>query len=100
MNVPLMKGCGDGEFIAIYQRFVHAGGAGPFKPELILVSAGLDIHADDPLGAMNVIPAGFAGLTRLMLDLAREICRGRVVFCLEGRLRRGCDGKRRTGHDR
>ncbi|WP_419661481.1 histone deacetylase family protein [Desulfosarcina variabilis str. Montpellier] len=83
MNVPLMKGCGDGEFIAIYQRlFMPVVRA--FKPELILVSAGLDIHADDPLGAMNVNPAGFAGLTRLMLDLAREICRGRVVFCLEG----------------
>jgi acetoin utilization deacetylase AcuC-like enzyme len=83
MNVPLMKGCGDGEFIAIYQRLLMPV-ARAFKPELILVSAGLDIHAADPLGAMNVTPNGFAGLTRLMLDLAGEICNGRVVFCLEG----------------
>ena len=83
MNVPLMKGCGDGEFISIYQRLCMPV-ARAFKPELILVSAGLDIHADDSLGAMSVSPAGFAGLTRLMLDLAREICHGRVVFCLEG----------------
>jgi acetoin utilization deacetylase AcuC-like enzyme len=33
---------------------------------------------------MRVTPAGFAGLTRLLVDLARETCRGRVVFCLEG----------------
>lgn len=83
MNVPLMKGCGNGEFIAIYRR-LWMSVARAFKPELILVSAGLDIHADDPLGAMKVNSAGFAGLTRLMVDLAREICHGRVVFCLEG----------------
>lgn len=83
MNVPLTKGCGDGDFMAIYRRLLVPV-ARAFKPELILVSAGLDIHKDDPLGAMNVTPKGFAGLTRLMLDLAAEICHGRVVFCLEG----------------
>jgi acetoin utilization deacetylase AcuC-like enzyme len=55
-----------------------------FQPQLIVVSAGFDIHADDPLGGMKVTPAGFAGLTRLILDLARQTCAGRVVFCLEG----------------
>lgn len=83
MNVPLKRGCGDGDFAAIYQRLLvpvaHA-----FKPQLILVSAGFDIHADDPLGGMRVTPAGFAGLTRLLLETARAVCRGRVVFCLEG----------------
>ena len=83
MNVPLIRGCGDGEFLAIYQRLLLPV-AQAFEPELILVSAGFDIHAADPLGAMKVSPAGFAGLTRLVLDLARQICRGRVVFCLEG----------------
>jgi acetoin utilization deacetylase AcuC-like enzyme len=83
MNVPLMRGCGDGEFIAIYRRLLLPV-TKAFKPDLILVSAGFDIHAADPLGAMRVSPAGFAGLTRLILDLARQTCGGRVVFCLEG----------------
>ena len=83
MNVPLMRGCGDGEFIAIYQALLMPV-VRAFRPELVLVSAGFDIHAADPLGAMKVSPRGFAGLTRLMLDLARQSCRGRVVFCLEG----------------
>ena len=83
MNVPLLKGCGDGDFLTIYQRLLVPV-ALAFKPELLLVSVGLDIHADDPLGAMKVSPVGFAGLTRLMLDLARQTCAGRVVFCLEG----------------
>ena len=83
MNVALGRGCGDGEYAALYQRLLRPVVCG-FQPELILVSAGFDIHAGDPLGGMRVSPAGFAGLTRLMLDLARQVCQGRVVFCLEG----------------
>lgn len=83
MNVPLGRGWGNGEFTALYQRLLVPV-ARAFKPELILVSAGIDIHADDPLGAMKVNPAGFAGLTRLLMDIARQTCGGRVVFCLEG----------------
>jgi acetoin utilization deacetylase AcuC-like enzyme len=83
MNVPLSRGCGDGEFAAIYRRLLVPV-ARAFEPQLILVSAGFDIHADDPLGQMKVTPAGFAGLTRLILDIARQTCAGRVVFCLEG----------------
>lgn len=82
-NIPLRRGCGDGDFAAIYQRLLIPV-AYAFKPELILVAAGFDIHAADPLGGMRVSPAGFAALTRLILDLARRICGGRAVFCLEG----------------
>ncbi|MBC2710402.1 MAG: histone deacetylase [Desulfosarcina sp.] len=67
----------------IYQRLLTPV-ARAFKPELILVSAGFDIHGADPLGGMKVTPAGFAGLTRLILGIARQTCAGRVVFCLEG----------------
>ncbi len=83
MNVPMSRGCGNGELVAIYQRLL-APVVRAFKPQLILVSAGFDIHAADPLGAMQVTPAGFAGLTRLIMDIARQTCAGRVVFCLEG----------------
>jgi len=60
-NVPLGRGYGDGEFTAIYQRLLVPV-ATTFRPELILVSAGFDIHADDPLGGMAVSPSGFAAL--------------------------------------
>jgi acetoin utilization deacetylase AcuC-like enzyme len=87
MNVPLSRGRGDADFVAIYQRLLFPV-ALAFKPDLIVVSAGFDIHTADPLGGMQVTPAGFAGLTRLILDIARLSCDGRVVFCLEG----GYDG--------
>jgi acetoin utilization deacetylase AcuC-like enzyme len=83
MNVPLNRGCGDGEYAAVYRRLLTPV-ARAYKPDLILVSAGFDIHSKDPLGGMKVTPAGFAALTRLILDIARQTCGGRVVFCLEG----------------
>ena len=83
MNVPLKRGFGDAEFLALY-REILVPAAREFEPELIVVSAGFDIHTDDPLGGMRVTPAGFAGLGRLMMQIAGEVCRGRVVFCLEG----------------
>jgi acetoin utilization deacetylase AcuC-like enzyme len=82
-NVPLGRGFGDGAFTALYRRLLVPV-VEAFKPDLILVSAGFDIHASDPLGGMQVSPAGFAALTRLILDVARQTCAGRVLFCLEG----------------
>jgi acetoin utilization deacetylase AcuC-like enzyme len=55
-----------------------------YRPELILVSAGFDAHRDDPLADMRVTEAGFAGMTRVLADLAAECCPGRLVFALEG----------------
>jgi acetoin utilization deacetylase AcuC-like enzyme len=38
----------------------------------------------DPLGGMSVSPDGFAGLTRVLMDIARESCDGKLVLTLEG----------------
>ena len=55
-----------------------------FKPELILISAGFDAHADDPLAQLNWVEADFAWLTQRLCDFADWHCQGRVVSCLEG----------------
>jgi acetoin utilization deacetylase AcuC-like enzyme len=83
VNVPLSTGYGDGEYAVIYERILH-GIAPDFKPDLILVSAGFDIHRGDPLGGMKVSPEGFAGLMRIILDIAESCCRSKVVLTLEG----------------
>ncbi len=83
INVPLRAGCGDGEYVALFEKVLQPI-AIEFKPEMILVSAGFDIHHDDPLGGMQVTPKGFAGLTRSVLNTANICCNGRVVMTLEG----------------
>lgn len=55
-----------------------------FRPELILISAGFDAHADDPLANLNWSTEDFTWLTRQICEIADETCDGRVVSTLEG----------------
>ena len=55
-----------------------------YNPDLIIVSAGYDAYAEDPLAGMDVSPAGFAGITRTIVSLAEEVCNGKIIFVLEG----------------
>ena len=55
-----------------------------YEPELIIISAGFDAHADDPLGSMLVTEEGFAEMATRVLDWADRLCGGRVVAVLEG----------------
>jgi len=83
VNVPLTIGYGDAEYLNLFQRVLKPI-ALEYKPELILVSAGFDIYIGDPLGGMNVTPAGFAAMTRALMDIADQCCAGKVVLTLEG----------------
>jgi len=84
VNVPLPGGQGDLDFAGIYQEILRPV-ASEFKPQLILVSAGYDIYFQDPLGAMEVTPEGFATLTSLIMDMAQlPSCQGKIVITLEG----------------
>jgi acetoin utilization deacetylase AcuC-like enzyme len=58
--------------------------AAKIKPDLVLLSAGFDAHARDPLGGMALETEDFATMTRDVLDVANTHARGRVVSCLEG----------------
>jgi hypothetical protein len=61
-----------------------AHAADRFDPQLILVSAGFDAHWNDPLGQMNLSTAGYAQLTRMVIDLAQTLCHGRLIIVQEG----------------
>lgn len=83
INVPLRKGLGDADFAHIYQQLLKPI-ALAFRPELILVSAGFDIHKNDPLGGMKLTPYGFSALTRIVMEISSLCCNGRLVLVLEG----------------
>ena len=83
VNIPLLAGCGDGEFVVLFEKILRPI-ALEFDPEFILVSAGFDIHFNEPLGGMQVTPQGFAALTRSVLNTADHCCGGKVVMTLEG----------------
>ncbi len=83
VNVPLPGGQGDAEYLAVFRELL-APLARAYRPQLILVSAGFDIHCADPLADMRVTEGGLAGMTRLLAELAEECCPGRLAFALEG----------------
>jgi acetoin utilization deacetylase AcuC-like enzyme len=83
VNVPLSMGYGDGEYAGIFEKILKPVTL-DFDPDLILVSAGFDIHGNDPLGGMRVTPAGFAALTSSIMNIAAACCDGKIVFTLEG----------------
>lgn len=83
LNVPLLTGKTDQDFLYVFQNIVKPVAAA-FKPEFILVSAGFDIAASDPLGGMDISPLGFGALARELLDLAGLFSQERILFLLEG----------------
>jgi acetoin utilization deacetylase AcuC-like enzyme len=81
--VPLPGGMGDSEFDQVYTKILTPI-ARAYKPELIMVSAGFDAYFHDPLGGMNVTEKGYARLDSIFIQLAEELCQGRLVYTLEG----------------
>lgn len=55
-----------------------------FAPALIIISAGFDAHARDPLAQLRVREPDFAWLTAELCALAEKHCQGRIVSMLEG----------------
>ncbi|MBP1806397.1 histone deacetylase family protein [Rubellimicrobium aerolatum] len=54
------------------------------RPDLLLISAGFDAHADDPLGGLRLIAADFGRITSRLRDVADRYAGGRVASVLEG----------------
>jgi len=82
VNAPFPIGFGDAEYVHVYSRILKPI-ALEYRPELILVSAGFDPFAQDPLGGMEVTGEGFGALAGIVQDIARETC-GKVLLTLEG----------------
>jgi acetoin utilization deacetylase AcuC-like enzyme len=82
-NLPLPPGSSGSEMRALYSAQVFPM-IDAFAPELILISAGFDAHADDPLANLNWHKEDFIWLTKALCDLASRHCNGRVVSLLEG----------------
>ena len=78
VNVPLPAGSGDDDYELAFTEIVEPA-VRAFEPELVLVSAGFDAHADDPLAGMRVSERGFRELARRSAALAP-----RTAAVLEG----------------
>lgn len=83
INVPLPAGTPAAEYHASFSAAVRAAFA-TARPELVVISAGYDCLAGDPLGGLMLEPEDMYGMTREVMAAADESAAGRVVVVLEG----------------
>ena len=83
LNCPLPAGSGRAEIFECFERKLVPV-MEKFRPELVLISAGFDSRAGDPLGQFKLTDTDFADLTRIVRGIADKTAQGRVVSMLEG----------------
>ena len=79
-NIPMHHGSGDKDFFHAYQDILP-GLVSNFNPDIVLVSAGYDLHAADPLAGLRVTNEGIRNIVRGILSSKENIP---SIFCLEG----------------
>jgi acetoin utilization deacetylase AcuC-like enzyme len=83
LNIPLAPGAGDKKALeAINELLVPA--MREYKPELVVISCGVDCCKGDPLGKLELSNEGIAEMTRIARRIAEDYAGGRVVSVLEG----------------
>ena len=83
LNCPFPAGAGRKEILGAFQEQLMTA-AEEVKPELVLISAGFDSRAGDPLGQFLLTDDDFADLTRVMREIADKHAGGRLLSVLEG----------------
>jgi acetoin utilization deacetylase AcuC-like enzyme len=83
INIPLTAGAGDRVYMDSVDQVILPA-AEVFRPQIVLISAGFDAHANDPLGGMRVTAEGFGAIASRVAHIAETHAEGRVVAVLEG----------------
>jgi acetoin utilization deacetylase AcuC-like enzyme len=78
-NYPMAPGSGDKEYFMVYSDILP-GLIRKFEPDILLVSAGYDIHGGDPLAQIRITAEGLRAIVRGILSGAEVP----AVFALEG----------------
>lgn len=82
-NVPMAAALPPAAYMEAWEGAIDAATEG-FTPDLVLLSAGFDCMAGDPLGGFTLEPEQLATMTRRLVDRAERWCGGRLVSVLEG----------------
>jgi acetoin utilization deacetylase AcuC-like enzyme len=83
LNVPLTAGGGDAIYRGAFERVILPA-LEEYRPELVIVSAGFDASARDPLAEMNLSADAFGWMARALRGVADRSADGRILLALEG----------------
>lgn len=82
-NLPMRAGLKREEYVGKLRSGIDAA-TRDFAPDIILISAGFDSLAGDPLGGFTLEIGDFETLTDELVGMADQFCGGRLVSVLEG----------------
>lgn len=83
LNVPIAAATPAIDYVRMFERGLNEI-TKKFTPDLVLISAGFDAHAADPLGELTLEDRDYVHLTRQLVSMAEDAGHRRVVSCLEG----------------
>jgi acetoin utilization deacetylase AcuC-like enzyme len=83
LNCPMSAGAGDEEYREAFAERVLPK-LQKFQPHVVLVSAGFDAHAADPLAQINLSTAFYGWMTARIMEIADHYAEGRLMSMLEG----------------
>ncbi|WGL52600.1 class II histone deacetylase [Nocardioides sp. BP30] len=83
INIPMPPGSGHEAYLHALRRIVLPA-LRDYRPELIVIASGLDANVVDPLARQMAHAGTFREMTELMVDVADELCDGRLVAVHEG----------------
>jgi acetoin utilization deacetylase AcuC-like enzyme len=82
-NVPLAFGTSRKDYLAAFRSALETM-ADQIRPELVILSAGFDAHAEDPVGNLGLEVEDFEAMTVDVLQVAETHASGRIVSVMEG----------------
>lgn len=83
LNIPLPPGGGDKVYRYLLEEIVLPE-IRKFQPEIIIVACGYDANALDPLARMFLHSKSYKAMTKLMQNVADDVCGGKLVMVHEG----------------
>ncbi len=83
LNSPVLPYKGDKEYKELLEKDLFPAFQ-EFKPEVILVSAGFDAHADDNMSSIKLSTYGFSWVMEKIVEMADRYSHGRIISILEG----------------
>jgi acetoin utilization deacetylase AcuC-like enzyme len=83
INIPIDRSFTDDDIVYIYQETLTPLING-YKPQMVMIAAGFDAHADDPIGRSRLTEKTYAGITALLVRLKAVHGQFPLLFSLEG----------------
>ena len=83
LNLPMRAYSKDADYLNLIENKLVPT-IQKYNPDLIIISAGFDAHANDPLAQVDLSTECFGKMTQKLLEVARDVCQGRIISMLEG----------------